>query len=117
MSSKENRAIFKFSEEDKFLFNCLDRVVAELQREFKDYSKEFIVNALRMNTLNISQVYEFLRKPYNSNTESKSFLNLEILFNSSDDHVIKFMKNTNFYKELVDSKGLALVEEREYFLG
>lgn len=74
VNSRENRAIFKFTEEDKFLFNCLDKVVAELQREFKDYSKEFIVNALKMNTLNISQVYEFLKKPYNINSESKELL-------------------------------------------
>ena len=35
VNSKENRKLFRFTEEDKFVFNCIDKVVDAFAREFK----------------------------------------------------------------------------------
>lgn len=112
IKTKEHRPLFRFTEEDKFLFGCLDAVVSELQRNFPDYSKEFFINALKMNTMNIANVYEFLTKP-SSHRGGKEF---NIAYNSIDDHVIQHMKESNFYKELVELRGREDVERREFFI-
>lgn len=64
---------------------------------------------MKLNTLNIPQLYDYLKNPHLS-------LNEKAVFNSADDHVIKYMKNTTFYKELIDSHGINCVDDREYFL-
>ena len=72
-------------------------------------SREFVVNALKLNNLNIVQTNEYLKKP-------SSNMNEKMTFNSSDDHVIKYMKDSPFYKELVDMKGRENVADRDYYL-
>lgn len=62
-----------------------------------------------MNTLKIPQIYEYLKKPHQPQIE-------KAIFNSGDDHVIKYMKDSAFYKELVEIHGKAAVEDREFFL-
>jgi hypothetical protein len=109
IQNKENRRLFRFTEEDKFLFSCFDDIVSTLSKEFKSYPKEFIINALKINTLNLINTYEYLKKPHNPQNE-------KLIFNSSDDHVIKYMANTDFYKEIVDIHGLQSVKDREFFL-
>jgi hypothetical protein len=110
VNSKENRKLFKFTEEDKFVFSCFDDIIDTFGREFDEIPKEFIINALKINTLNIAQTYEFLKKPHRHPLIEKS------IFNSADDHVIRYMKHTPFYKELIEVHGEASVEDREYFL-
>jgi hypothetical protein len=109
ISNKEKRKLFKFTEEDKFVFSCIDNIVDTISKEFKDIPKEFIINALKINTLNLSNTYEYLKKPHNSQVE-------KLTYNSGDDHVLKYMKGTNFYKELLDIHGAESVADREYFL-
>lgn len=106
---KENRKLFRFTEEDKFVFNCVDNVVDVLCKECKDSSRDLALRALKVNTFNIPQTYEYLKKPNNPNNE-------KYIFNDGDDHVIRYMKNTNFYRELVEAKTKENVENREYFL-
>lgn len=107
INAREHRRLFKFTEEDKFIFSCLDGIVESLQREFKEFNKDFIVQALKMNTLNLPQTYEYLKRPRHVEKN---------IYNSGDDHVLKYMRETGFYKELVDLHGKSSVEDREFFL-
>lgn len=109
MNTRVNKKLFRFNEEDKFIFTCIDNVVQALSKELKDVPSDLIINALKLNTMNIPQTYEYLKKPYLP-------LNEKATFNVGDDHVIKFMKDTTFHKELVDTKGKDAVANREYFL-
>lgn len=109
INNKENRKLFRFTEEDKFIFSCIDNVVEGLCKENKEATRELVVNALKINTLNIPQTHEYLKKPYLP-------LNEKTIFNTGDDHVIRYMKHSQFYKELTDNKGKENVENREYFL-
>jgi len=109
INNRDNRKLFKFTEEDKLVFSCIDNVIEGLCKEVKDATKELVINALKINTLNIPQTYEYLKRPYLP-------LNEKHAFNGGDDHVIKYMKDTSFYKELTDNKGKDHVENRDYFL-
>lgn len=80
-----------------------------LCKDIKEAPREFVINALKVNSLNIPQTYEYLKKPHLPHNEKAAF-------NVSDDHVIKYMKNTGFYKELIENKGKDNVENREFFL-
>lgn len=64
---------------------------------------------MKLNTLSIPHVYEYLKKPHQPSNEKN-------VFNSADDHVIRYMKSSGFYKELVEAHGINAVEDREYFL-
>lgn len=41
---------------------------------------------------------------------------LDIVFTDPEDYIIKYMKNTDYYKELVLNKGEVEVTKREKFL-
>ena len=75
----------------------------------KDATRDLVINALKINSLNIPQTYEYLKKPHLP-------LNEKHAFNEGDDHVIRYMKDTTFYKELLENKGKENVENREFFL-
>ena len=64
---------------------------------------------MKLNTLNIPNVYDYLKKPHQPSNEKN-------VYNSADDHVIRYMKNSGFYKELSEAHGNLSVEEREFFL-
>lgn len=101
--------MFKFTEEDKFVFSCLDKIVETYTKELKEANRDFVINALKINTLNLPQTYEYLKRPHQPLSE-------KAIFTSGDDHVLKYMKDSAFYKELVEIHGKAAVENREYFL-
>lgn len=84
-------------------------MIENFQREFKDLGKEFIVHALKINTLNLAHTYEYLRKPHQPQIEKS-------IYSSGDDHVLKYMRDSAFYKELIDLHGKQNIEDREYFL-
>lgn len=109
MNTKVNKKLFRFNEEDKFVFSCIDNVINTMSKELKDVPRDLVINALKINTMNIPQTYEYLKKPYLPANEKATF-------NVGDDHVIKFMKESTFYRELVETKSKDGVANREYFL-
>lgn len=109
VNSRESRRLCRFTEEDKFVFNCLDDTINTLCKEVPHASRDLVLNALKINTLNIPQTYEYLKKPHLPNNE-------KLTFNHGDDHVIRYMKDSVFYRELIDTKGRDNVETREFFL-
>lgn len=90
------------------MFSCIDNVVEGLCKEVKEATKDLVLNALKINTFNIPQTYDYLKK---TNTQIE-----KSTFNIGDDHVIKYMKDTNFYKEMLETKGKENLENREFFL-
>lgn len=51
------------TEDDKDLFNQLDEVVKEFEENFPEHSKEFIIDALKSNSLNLKNTYLYLKDP------------------------------------------------------
>ncbi len=48
---------------DKQAFGKIDDIVDSFNESFKDYSREYIFSALKMNSFNITSSYLFLRDP------------------------------------------------------
>lgn len=95
------------NETDKFLFKAIDDVVDGISREFGQYSKEFIVEMLMQNSMDITRTYLCLKDP------SKAKI---IGFTPLDDKIILRMKDGEEYVNLVKEKGNESIKEREDYL-
>ena len=103
---EEKRRINTINEEDKFIFKAIDNVLDALSAEFKTYSPEFILEALKQNSMDIGKTYTYLKDPIK---------NRNIGFSALDDMVLK-KKTGEEYKILLKEKGKEAIQEREEFL-
>ena len=85
----------------------LDELVNQLMKITK-YSREEVFKALYGTSGNIKNAYLYL----NDNIKYEKYYFLD-----TDDYIIKNLRKKNYFKELLDKKGEALIKEREKFLG
>ncbi len=117
----KNRVIFP-NEKDKTLFYDIDNIVQSVQNHFnapvsnsfssqesqqEQFNKEEILDILKRTSFNIENTYLFLK-----DHENYKFF----LFTDMEDYIIRNMRKSDYYKDLVKLKGRELVEERERFL-
>ena len=66
MLNKYNQELIRkemITEKDKEVFKKIDQIVDVFQENFKNYSKEDIIDALKSNSLNLRSTYNFLKSP------------------------------------------------------
>ena len=85
----------------------LDDVVNKMMKISK-FSREEVLKALYGTSYNIKNAFLYLKN-------NKKYENY--FFQETDDLIIKQMKHKKYYIDLVDDKGIELVEERKKFLG
>ena len=106
-TEEEKKKLLTINEDDKFIFKSIDNVLDGLCNEFPNLTRDYVLDILVANSMNIARTYLSL-----SNPEQKKILT----FSQNDDNVILKMKDSNEYKELIKEKGKELVDEREEFL-
>ena len=94
------------NDNNKEEFDLISSAIQSLGNYFKDISKEEILNVLHSTSLNPEHAYLQLKYP------NKTLYN----FLESEDYIIRYMKNTYLYDELVKQKGENLIKEREKYL-
>lgn len=107
----KNRVIIP-NDRDKLLYNDLDSIIRTLKvsfiREFRnEIENEQILEILKKTSFSIENTYLYL-----SNPEEFKYL----LFSDMEDYIIRNLRNSEYFAQVVDSKGADLVEERERFL-
>lgn len=105
LSEKEKKKILNINEDDKFAFKVIDLVLDALEKEFKNISRDYILDTLISNSMYLIQTYQCL------NDEDE-----HLGFTSADDKVILKMKGKKNYAKLIKEKGEKRVLEREEFL-
>jgi hypothetical protein len=100
------------SEKDKRHFNDIEDIIKSIQESFqrtqnKELTHENVLDALKINSFNIVNTFLYLCNPEEYN---------HLCFNDVDDYIIKNMKNSDYYKDMVYNKGMELIKEREKFL-
>ena len=106
-TSAEKKKLHTINEDDKFAFKTIDNVLDNLCKDFPNYPREFILNILISNSMNIVTTYICLANPSQKNLYS---------FSEIDDDIILNHKGSDQYKSLIKEKGNELVKEREKFL-
>ena len=107
MTEQEKAKILSINEEDKFVFRVMDNIVKGLQNSFPQYTKNYIIEVLRGNSMNIENAYIYLSDPIR---------NSSIIFTEAEDKLILEMKGSGEYNLLVAEKGQDRVQEREDYL-
>ena len=118
----KNRVIFP-NDKDKVLFFDIDYIIHGIQTYLNSsrmnssfssddshqehLTKEEIMEILKRTSFNIENTYLY----FNDRNTYKY-----LLFSDMEDYIIKNMRKTDYYKDLVEIKGKELVEERERFL-
>lgn len=62
-AGREKYKLFVINEEDKFLFNIMEKVVNSFEKEFPNFSRDDIVEALKANSMDVNQTYHYLKNP------------------------------------------------------
>jgi hypothetical protein len=66
MLGKYNMDLIKkeaITDDDKACFEKIDIIVDTLQEHFKNLTREFIIDALKSNSLNLKNTYQYLKNP------------------------------------------------------
>jgi hypothetical protein len=71
----EKFKIFKINDEDKLCFNTIDEIVEGLVKEFRDFSKDYIIQSLYANSFNLYNTYKFLLNPLGGQSKLNFKLN------------------------------------------
>ena len=87
-------------------FDLITSAIQDVGKYFNNVSKEQILNILHSTSLNPGHAYLQLKYPEKANFD----------FLESEDYIIKYMKNTSLYEELIYQKGEILIKERERYL-
>jgi len=106
-TTEEKKKLHMINEDDKFIFKTIDNVLDNLCKDFPNYPREFILNLLISNSMNIVTTYICLANPSQKHLYS---------FSEIDDDIILNHKGSDQYKSLIKEKGNELVKEREKFL-
>lgn len=104
---EQKKILQSINESHKFIFKTVDSVLDALSKEFSNYSKEFILEMLQQNSMDVTKTYLCLK-------DSKKAK--ELAFTPLDDKVILNMKNGEEFKILLNEKGKAAIAEREEYL-
>ena len=97
----------KITQQDKFIFKSIDMVLEGLSKEFSNYSKEYILDILKQNSMNIAKTYICLKEPMKSKI---------IGYTPLDDKIILKMKKGEEFNNLLREKGKKSILEREEYL-
>ena len=87
-------------------FDLITSAIQDVGKYFNNVTKEQILNILHSTSLNPGHAYLQLKYPEKANFD----------FLESEDYIIKYMKNTSLYEELIYQKGEILIKERERYL-
>lgn len=87
-------------------FDLITSAIQDVGKYFNNVTKEQILNILNSTSLNPGHAYLQLKYPEKANFD----------FLESEDYIIKYMKNTSLYEELIYQKGEILIKERERYL-
>ncbi len=101
-----NRVVIP-NERDKNLFSDIDNILNVLKLHFPEMENLEILEILKSTSFNIANAFLFLK----DNEKNKN-----LLFTDMEDYIIKNMRKSDYYNELVKNKSRELVEEREKFL-
>ena len=103
----KKRKLNEINQEDKFIFKSIDLVLEGLCKEFNNYSKDYILEILQQNSMNIVKTYICLKEPIKS----------KILgYTPLDDKIIINMKKGEEFNNLMREKGKKSILEREEYL-
>lgn len=107
--TKNNKKIIidKVNQHDKFIFKSIDIVLEALCKEFNNYSKEYILDILKQNSMNIEKTYVCLKEPMKAKI---------IGYTPLDDKIILKMKKGEEFNNLLREKGKKSILEREEYL-
>ena len=89
-----------------FIFKTINNVLDVLCSGFKNYCRDYILETLQQNSLDIAKTYICLKDPMKSKI---------IGFTPLDDKVL-LRKQGEEYKYLVKEKGKDAIQEREEYL-
>ena len=103
----KNINLNKMNQEDKFIFKSIDMIVDGISKEFNNYSKEYILDILQQNSMNIRKTYICLKEPMKSKI---------IGFTPLDDKIILKMAKGEEFNNLLREKGKKSILEREEYL-
>ena len=103
----KKRKLNEINPKDKFVFKCVDMVMEGLYKEFSNYSKDYILEILQQNSMNIAKTYICLKEPIKSKI---------IGYTSLDDKIILKMKKGEEFNNLLREKGKKSILEREDYL-
>lgn len=100
------------NEKDKRHFEEIDEIIKSIQESFfrtknVELDKAYILEVLKMHSFNIVNSYLYLTSPHNLK---------DLCFTDVDDYIIKNMKNSEYYEDMIAKKGKQTVYEREKFL-
>ena len=87
-------------------FDLITSAIQDVGKYFNNVTKEQILNILNSTSLNPGHAYLQLKYPEKANFD----------FLESEDYIIKYMKNTSLYEELIYQKGEILKKEKERYL-
>ena len=93
-------------DKNKEEFKLITSAIKDVGQYFNNIPKEQILNILHSTSLNPGHAYLQLKYPEKANFD----------FLESEDYIIKYMKNTSLYEELIYQKGEILIKERERYL-
>ena len=105
-NEEEKRKLNSINEDNKFIFKVIDNVLDGFSSEFKNYTKDFILDTLQQNSMDIYKTYICLKEPMK---------NKNVGFTPLDDKVL-LRKQGEEYKILLKEKGKEAIQEREEFL-
>ena len=107
LKEEEMKKYLGVNEQHKVIFKTIDSVLDAFCKEFKNYSRSYILAVLEENSLDVSKTFLSLKDPKKGK---------ELRFTATDDKIILGDKSKAEYKDLINERGKAAVEEREIYL-
>ncbi len=95
------------NEKEKNIFNDIDFIIQSISSTFDEKDNDSILEILKKTSFNIENTVLYF-----SDKDEYKYL----LFTDMEDYIIKNMKNSEQYDQVLNTKGPELVEERERFL-
>jgi len=102
----KNRVI-AHNEKDKKIISHIDYIVQSIANSIEENEPELILEILSKTSFNIANVYLYF-----SDKEKFKYL----LFTDMEDYILRNMRSSEYYDNVLRTKGEELVEERERFL-
>lgn len=113
VSEGDRRKLYSVNQDEKYLFHVIDNCVDVLHQEFNSFPKEYILETLIGNSMNLQQTYQYLKNP------TQGIINIFMLghlFTEPENQIIKSMKDSAEYNQLISKLGKDKVRDRIDFL-
>jgi hypothetical protein len=68
-TEEEKKKLLSINEDDKFLFKVIDNVIDGFSKEFPMYTKNYILEVLIGNSMNIANAYKVFKNPAESQSK------------------------------------------------